>query len=153
MFGDIERKVCVYAANLHFKKVYKKMCFKKKPFKHVKSYSQAFTLLEVLIIAIIIVITASIVIPYHRKTVQRARLKEAEAQLEMIYDAEIQYHTQRDEYTDEFDELGLYLESSRHFSYNISAASDTFTATATYEGCTLTIDQSDREVDRNGCSF
>jgi len=115
--------------------------------------NKGLTVLEILLVAVIIAITASISIIHHRKTLQRARIKEAEAQLELIYDAEKFYYLNRNRYTSSLNDLGLYIPESPYFSYSINVGGGSFTATVRYDGCVMSIDSSARTITKTGCSF
>ena len=124
---------------------------KRKYLKPVVSY----TMIEILMTAVIIAIISGIVIGMHRKTVLTAKLKQAQAQLELIYAAEKQYYLDHDTYTTDVDDLGLFFSDSADFEYEISAAANSFTATASFnEGnCILSINNLSDEVNKTGCNF
>lgn len=112
-----------------------------------------FTLLEMLIVVVIIAVIAGIAIPTYNKTVRRAKIKEAEAQLELIYDAEQQYYLDNGSYTSNEDELGLGSLDSPNFDYTITASINSFTATTKYGKCRMTINQTERVVNKSNCNF
>ncbi len=65
--------------------------------------NKAFTLLEILIVVIIMAITGAVATLSYRKAIKKAGAKEAEAQVELIYDAEAQYALDNNDEIKEFD--------------------------------------------------
>mgnify|MGYP001595454937 CR=1 FL=1 len=100
---------------------------------------QAFTLLELLIVVIILGILAAIALPQYIRTIDRGRASEAIIHLGTIRTGEIEYYAQHRSYTEDWGRLEIDNPNelpnppvgTRIFNYSITvAAPDTFTASA-----------------------
>lgn len=123
------------------------------------THSRSFTILELLIVVLIIALTAGVAIPTYLKAVRRARIKEAEAQLELIYDAEKSYYLDNKKYIDsvgQIDKLGINVEDSKYFSYSFET-NGSLKAKAVYKGTncimTINIESQDRDIVKKNCDF
>ncbi len=124
---------------------------------HNKSKTKplSFTLIELLMVIVIIIILAGIAIPNFAKAKERALTKEAIANLKLIAAAEKVYRMEYSTYygpeggiANINDYLKLYFTNEAYWDYAITAAAaDTFTATADRQGtgpystCIYTINQ------------
>ncbi len=107
---------------------------------------QAFTLLELLIAILIIVILASIALPLYFRSVEHARSTEALSNLSAIRSAQTLYRAQYGEFVEALDlpaiNTNLNLElTARHYDYQIPEADqDSFLIVASSPRLTLTMD-------------
>ncbi|MBI5872791.1 MAG: prepilin-type N-terminal cleavage/methylation domain-containing protein [Candidatus Omnitrophica bacterium] len=94
----------------------------------------AFSLVEIMVVVIVIGILAGISIPRYSKFVERGRSAEARNILGNIRSAELAYLTEYDIYTNSLTSLQIAAptacNASFYFSYGIVNGSGTFTATA-----------------------
>jgi prepilin-type N-terminal cleavage/methylation domain-containing protein len=80
--------------------------------------NNAFTLIEVLIVVIILGILATIAIPQFAKVVRRTRLAEAQTNLAAIRDAQWFYYHKYVTYSNDLDRLDTDL-TMTHFEYSV----------------------------------
>lgn len=98
---------------------------------------QGYTLAEVIVVVIIVAILASIALPIYRRTVIKARDKEAQAMLRLIREAEkiyrLEFYTYyRCDNTDDCNTILRLNLPGEYWDYNVtSATQSTFTAQAT----------------------
>jgi len=111
---------------------------------------RSFTLIELLVVVVILGILASLAIPQYTKAVERAKGKEAIANLKLIKAAEEIWLMEYNTYT-VLGDLNLELNQA-NWSYNVPfSGAATFTATAKRKGiggylnCVYTITESDDE--------
>ena len=71
--------------------------------------NQAFTLVELLVVVLIIGILAAIAVPQYQKAVDKARAAEAITILKNITDAQEVYYLANGEYTDDLENLDIKL--------------------------------------------
>ena len=103
---------------------------------------KGFTLIELMIVVVIIGILAALAIPRFMKATAKAKQSEAKQLLKQIYTMEHAYRQANNTYGDNgltsvpgaaftFPQIGVEIQSSALYAYNIVAAANTFTATAT----------------------
>lgn len=94
----------------------------------------AFSLTELLIVVVVIAILASVGFPEYLKVIEKGRSAEARTILGNIRSAEAAYYLEYNQYTNNPTALQFSLPSScaatHYFSYGISVAGTSFTATA-----------------------
>ena len=123
--------------------------------------NNAFTLVEVIIVAVIVGILAGIVLPQYTKAVERNRSKEAKTNLRLIAAAEQQYYMEYSAYTATSssisqinDLLRLSIaESANMWTYSVVNSGVNLTTNANrtdgpYSGCvyTLTVFKNNRVI-------
>jgi len=116
--------------------------------------SRAFTLMELLIIAVVLALLVGVALPYYLRTMQRARSTEALSHLAHIRQAELFYRAQHGTFVEALDlpaiNAGLELDlTARHFDYAITQdAADQFlivaTSKQTDESLRVTMDHTGR---------
>ena len=103
---------------------------------------KGFTLIELMIVVVIIGILAALAIPRFMKSTTKAKQSEAKQILKQIYTMQHTYRQANAAYGDNgltsvpgaaftFPEIGVDIQSSAVYAYDIVAAAGTFTATAT----------------------
>ena len=122
-------------------------------------YKEGYTLAEIIMVIIIVVIAASIAIPSYRKSVLNSRDREAKAMLRLIREAERVYRLEFNTYIDcsnagnSCDDI-LKLSLPSRWSYGVSdAGQDSFCAQATGGGGTGNwhVNQDDSDVSSGSC--
>ena len=94
--------------------------------------ARGFTMLEILIVAVILAIVMIIALPRFRTTAERSRQVEAEDNLQAIRNAQIRYFQDSGAYTTDTSKLGLDVWPSGWYLYCIkSADASNFEAVAT----------------------
>lgn len=138
-----------------------------------KGTKKGFTLMEVMLVVIIVAILAAMALPSYARMMERARVRDARAVLNLIYQAERLYRLDQGSYTTLRDPVGLtglvesgYLtdpdagvnpnppvNSGTNLNWNFDAAVNvtgtTFTATATRTGGGPAYDTTLITVDQN----
>ncbi len=71
---------------------------------------QAWTLTEILIVLAIIGILVLLVLPNQTAVISKAKAKEAQLQLNALYNMELSYFYERSKYSNDFDEIGFIQE-------------------------------------------
>ena len=108
---------------------------------------EAFTLLEIIIVIIIIGILATLAVPQYQKLVRKARLQEGVTGLGAIHTAERMYYVEYGTYTTNIADLDIDNPPTDNFTYNITSTStSTWQATAVPTtslniNATVTVDQ------------
>jgi len=97
---------------------------------------RGFTLLELIVVIIIIGILATLGFSQYAKVMEKGRTAEAKAILGQLRTAETAYRLERNTYTSDLAQLAVgapaACDSAAHyFSYGVTGAAATFTATAT----------------------
>jgi len=100
---------------------------------------RGFTMIEVLLVAIIIAVLVSIAVPNYIQATERARAREAISTLNAMVAAERTYNAERRTYLDltsdaEWEAIGMEnpnLNGQRSFDYTLTQGGGGFTATAT----------------------
>lgn len=90
----------------------------KKQFKALKNNAfnlkepelKAWTLTEILIVLAIIGILVLLVLPNQTAVISKAKAKEAQLQLNALYNMELSYFYERSKYSSDFDEIGFIQE-------------------------------------------
>ncbi len=99
---------------------------------------KGFTLLEVLVVVIIVTILAGIALPNYTRSVEKARMRDAEAKLNLIFQAERMYALDNSGFANRGSLIPSYcLEpNSTDFSFTIGGSPFpvSYTATATRQG-------------------
>ncbi len=119
-----------------------------------KYKKRGFTLIELTVVIIIIVILASVAIPQFTKILERTKVSAAKVRLAIIRTAEGVYFSIHNTYTDDFDELAQevpevaedILEDDPEWVYSIKANSTGFEIEAErtrgeYEGYVIKMNQ------------
>lgn len=120
--------------------------------------ARAYTLTEVLMVVILLMILASITVPFYHKTVKTARDREASSMLRLIREAERIYRLENGAYlvcaNTSACNTGLNLNlPTQTWSYSVSSsASDKFCAEATFNSDSWHITQSMDDPASGGCS-
>ncbi len=105
-----------------------------------KNNQKGFTLIELMIVVVIIGILAALAIPRFMTATTRSKQSEAKQILKQIYTMQRTYRQANGNYGDNgvtavaggnFPELGVEVMTGAQYSYDIVAAANTFTATAT----------------------
>lgn len=109
----------------------------------------AFTLVEVLIVVLVIGILAAIGVPQYADSIEKAKGADARLGLAQIYRAQLEYSANRSgEYADSMDDFTDIDVGERYWSFSIDIpGAASFTAIATRSGGsrsgqTITMDQS-----------
>ena len=125
----------------------------------MKKLAKGFTLIELMIVVAIIGILAAIAIPNFVKFQCRSKQSEAKGNLKAVYVAQEAYRGEYDTYWGTLSETGFVPKGAKiRYSYTITAAASTFTATAAantteLSGDTWTITQNnDVTNSTNGCN-
>ena len=112
---------------------------------------RAFTLLELLIVVVIISILAGIAVPNYMRTTEKAKMRDAEGKLNLIYQAQRIYQLDNGIYATKDQLIPNYIPNpdSNDWTFSDAAATTatTFSVAATrqnsgkYDGQTITVDQ------------
>ncbi len=81
---------------------------------------RAFTLIELLVVVLIIGILAAIALPQYEKTVNKAKVAEALTVLSALVQAEEVYYLANGSYTEDMDNLGITVPTSKLYTYSCS---------------------------------
>ncbi|PWB68861.1 pilus assembly protein PilE [candidate division GN15 bacterium] len=103
---------------------------------------KGFTLIELMIVVVIIGILAALAIPRFMKATAKSKQSEAKQLLKQIYTMQHTYRQANNSYGDNgltsapgalftFPQIGVEIQASAIYTYNIVANANTFTATAT----------------------
>jgi prepilin-type N-terminal cleavage/methylation domain-containing protein len=103
---------------------------------------KGFTLIELMIVVVIIGILAALAIPRFMRATTKAKQSEAKQLLKQIYTMEHAYRQANTQYGDNgltsvpgavfvFPEIGVEVQQGAKYAYNVVAAANSFTATAT----------------------
>jgi prepilin-type N-terminal cleavage/methylation domain-containing protein len=106
----------------------------------VEKRQKGFTLIELMIVMVIIMILAALAIPRFMRATARFKQEEAKQTLKQIYVMERAHFQEWDEYVcngqtasanQSFPEIGIDISKDAKYQYKIKADSNHFTATAT----------------------
>jgi len=104
--------------------------------------SKGFTLIELMIVVVIIGILAALAIPRFMASTTKAKMSEARQLLKQIYTMQHAYRQENDTYTlngtsasaaaqNAFADIGVEIGATARYTYDMVAAVDNFTCTAT----------------------
>ena len=94
--------------------------------------ARGFTMLEITMVAVVLAIVAILAVPRFAVTAQRSRQTEADANLQVIRNAQMRYFQDQSTYTTDTSKLGLDVWPSGWYRYCILSADATnFEAVAT----------------------
>jgi type IV pilus assembly protein PilE len=102
--------------------------------KELRNGFGGFTLIELLVAVIIIAILTSVAIPQYTKMVEKSRMRDAEAKLALIFQAQRMYKLDNNTYATRVQLIPTYMPEPNTTVFSIafsSVTATTFTATAT----------------------
>ncbi len=82
---------------------------------------EAFTLIEVLVVVLIISILAAIALPQYKKVVEKAKATQGITMLKSIYQAAVVYYMANDTWPDKLDELDVQSGWNKNIKWNPNA--------------------------------
>lgn len=90
-----------------------------------------FTLVELMVVAVILAILVAIAIPLYTGYIQRAKAEEAKSVIGALVSEEKVYRQRNGAFTDKITELGVDTGEAAYFDFAISAGVENFEITAT----------------------
>lgn len=129
-------------------------------------FSKNFTLIELVVVVVIVLILASLGVPTYFKTLEKVKCNEAITHVKLIQAVENRLYLERDQFADCdntadcSDQLELYLpEGTWNYTVSITEDSDKFKVTAkrlpvsSWAGCKYSINSTAKVAVNTGCLY